>query len=205
MKSRIIKSVIATFLFGASAGLQALGIALNDPQAAVSAGPEIQSDSSSASIRSQLGLEIGALSFSGADIQIYYRKNESPWLVGYKYAKWTETFEFFGIETDTTKTTMAGPFVRYLLKPYQNKTWYLGASMLKHSVELTCLTVPGTDKDSDTSPYFGAGVMGKRDRSVYYNIGLLLSPTAELSTLAGGCAMEQEGGVDLNAHIGIVF
>ncbi len=100
---------------------------------------------------------------------------------------------------------MTGPFVRYLLNPNRNKTWYLGASMLKHSEEVTCLTAPGTDMDSDTSPYFGGGVMGKRDRLIYYNIGLLLSPTAELSTLAGGCAMEQEGGVDLNAHIGFVF
>ena len=205
MKSKLNQTIIATVLFGTAAGVQAMEFALNEPQETVSFEQEAALKSAAPADRSQIGLEIGALSFSGTDVQIYYRRNESPWLIGYKYAKWTETFEFFGIQTDTSKISMTGPFVRYLLNPNQDKTWYLGASMLNHSEEVTCLTVPGTDQDSDTSLYFGGGVMGWRDRGIYYNVGLLLSPMAEQSTEAGGCLTEQEGGIDLNVHIGFVF
>ena len=40
--------------------------------------------------QSEIGIELGIFTLLGADFQLYYRLSESPWLYGYKYAKWTE-------------------------------------------------------------------------------------------------------------------
>jgi hypothetical protein len=164
-------------------------------------------DALKASARSEMGIEIGMFTFLGTDFQLYYRSNESPWLIGFKSAKWTESSYLFGNKSSETTYTVAGPFIRYLFSTEADKTWYLGASMLKESMEVNCLTIGlvDSDKDSSTSPYIGGGKMGRRGKSLYYNIGFLLSPWASLSTQTAGCMDKLDGLVDVNFAIGFVF
>jgi len=164
-------------------------------------------DTSEALARSEMGIEIGMFTFWGSDFQLYYRSNKSPWLIGYKSAKWTESSYLFGSKSKETTYTVTGPFIRYLFSTEADKTWYLGASMLKESMEVNCLTIGlvDSDKDSSTSPYIGGGKMGRRGKSLYYNIGFLLSPGASLSTQTTGCMTKLDGLVDVNFAIGFVF
>ena len=157
--------------------------------------------------RSEMGVEVGMLTFWGSDFQLYYQSNESPWLIGFKSAKWTESSYLFGSKSKDTTYTVTGPFMRYLFSPKADKTWYLGASMLKESMEVNCLTIGlvDSDKDSSTSSYIGGGKMGRRGKSLYYNIGFLLSPWASLSTQTAGCMDKLDGLVDVNFAIGFVF
>lgn len=160
---------------------------------------------SSNSSSSETGIEIGILTFLGVDVQVYHRPIGSSLQFGYKYLKTTEVFGFSGTDIDETTTTKTGPFVRYLLNPNQDSTLYLGISLLKHTESVKCLLIVDQDEASDTSPYFGGGMMGWRNKSIYYNIGLYVSPTASLSTQTSCGSTESEALFDVNFNLGLVF
>ena len=160
--------------------------------------------------QSEIGIELGIFTLLGADFQLYYRLSESPWLYGYKYAKWTEENPSGITVPYETTTTITGPFVRYLFNPRAEQTWYLGASLLRRSQEVTCQEfdyLVNSDKDTNTGLYIGGGIMGWRTKSIYYNIGLLTSLGSSVkSSLDTGCVSEEGSGEsDVNAAFGFVF
>jgi len=152
--------------------------------------------------QSEIGIEIGVFTFLGADAHLYYRSNESPWLIGYRYADWTE--KDYNLGTYETKHTKKGPFVRYLFSPEADKSWYLAASFLNITEEITCFQTGDIDMDSGSGPYFGGGLMGWRGKSIYYTIGMMLG-TESLSWELDCVSGVDEGDFDINVSFGFVF
>ena len=138
----------------------------------------------------------------GTDFLITYRLKESPWLIGYRYAKWTETI---GSSYDNDlDNELSGLHTRYLFNPEAHGTWYLAASLLKQSRKLTCEISGDSDSDSATGPYLGGGRMGRISSFFHYNIGILLSPNETMTNDADGCSKETTA-ADINLAIGITF
>ncbi|MCP4982422.1 MAG: hypothetical protein GY935_18235 [Gammaproteobacteria bacterium] len=154
--------------------------------------------------QSEIGIELGLFTFYGTDFQITYRVKETPWLMGYRYAKWEETIGGeYGFSDNELEHEVSGFLVRYLFKPEAYGTWYLGASYLKKFRKLTCENTGDSASDSITSPFFGGGFMGWRDRPIHYNIGILLS-SGSLINEADGCS-KRTTPTDINFGIGITF
>lgn len=200
MKTRLLSGLVFVFFIRpvfASNDVFSLALNLSDEPS-----PQVESMLPE---HSKIGLEIGAFIFLGPDFHIFYRPAGSQWMFGYRYLEYTEDFEFYGIETDEETNTISGPFIRYLFEPNQNQSYYLGAAVYEWKQELECKTLEGTDEDSITSIFVGGGYMGGQNQWIGYNLGLLLAPWASLSTEAGGCSSETDGGLDINASIMISF
>ena len=196
--SALIVTLTALFLWGASFPTIAAELNLDTRENPVS--PD----------QSEIGLELGIFTLLGADFQLYYRLSESPWLFGYKYAKWTEDNPCGICVPYETTTTITGPFTRYLFSPKAEQTWYLGASLLNRSQEVTCQVynyLVNSDKDTNTGLYVGGGKMGWRTKSIYYNIGLLTTLGSSIkSSINTGCVSEEGSGeFDVNVAFGFVF
>jgi len=143
----------------------------------------------------EFGIEVGALTFVGVDLHLFYRINDSPWMVGYRYLDYED--DFISIDADNTdreNLTLSGPFARYLFSPGRSKSWYLAGGLYRATQKIECSGV--SDEDSDSGPFFGAGMMGRRDTVLSYNIGLMVSPSISLQTDTGECSSEADGGID---------
>ena len=151
---------------------------------------------------SEFGIELGLFTLGGTDFLITYRLKESPWLIGYRYAKWTETIGSF--YDNDLENELSGLHARYLFNPEEHDTWYLAASLLKQSRKLTCEITGDSDSDSATGPYLGAGRMGRVNKFFHYNVGILLSPNETMSNDAEGCSNETTA-IDINFAIGFTF
>jgi hypothetical protein len=151
---------------------------------------------------SEFGIELGFFTYSGTDFQITYRLKESPWLMGYRYAKWTDTIGQTSYDNEL-ESEVSGPLVRYLFKPEADESWYLGASYLKKSRNLTCEISGDSASDSVTGPFIGGGFMGWRDRLIHYNIGILFGG-GTLVNEADGCS-KRTTPIDISFAIGITF
>ncbi len=153
---------------------------------------------------SEFGIELGFFTLYGTDFQITYRVKETPWLMGYRYAKWEETIGGeYGFSDNELEHEMSGFLVRYLFKPEAYGSWYLGASYLKKFRKLTCESTGDSASDSITGPFFGGGFMGWRDRLVHYNIGILFND-GTLINEADGCS-KRTTPIDISFAIGITF
>ena len=150
----------------------------------------------------EFGFELGFFTFWGTDILLTYRVKESPWLVGYRYASWTETIgSFYDNEVEHERAGLHG---RYLFKPEGPGTFYLAASWLEQTRKLTCEISGDSDSDSVTGPLFGAGYIWRRDKLIKINFGILLSPNEDLENDADGCSKETTA-ADINFTIGFTI
>jgi len=149
----------------------------------------------------EFGLELGILTFYGTDIHITYRQKQSPWLFAFRYANWTEPPSLYHGKIENE---VAGLHTRYLFEPDADSSWFLAAAWLEQNRKLTCEITGDSDTDSATGLYLGGGYTGWRNKALYYNWQLLLSPSDELIMEADGCS-ERITATDTTFSIGINF
>lgn len=156
--------------------------------------PKRQVDAESSRL-GEVGIEIGALTFVGTDLHLFFRVEDSPWMVGFRYLDYEDDFISIDFDnTDKETQTLSGPFVRYLLTPGRARTWYVGGAMYRATQKIECQG--GSDEDKANGVFFGGGLMGRRDGRISYNIGLMFSPGMSLETDTGDCSSESDGGID---------
>jgi len=157
----------------------------------------------------QFLMAMGALTLAedGVDLQLGYRPDQSHWVYGYRYVRWTDTSRdpFFGRALTKSTTTMSGPSASYLFRPESRGSWYVGASILKVSRTERALLTGEEGRDSTTALFFGGGFMGSFGKSGFYNLGLLLSPGTKLVTRTSVSSEEETGLLDAQAQIGLSF
>ncbi|MGD8350899.1 MAG: hypothetical protein PVI79_16760 [Gammaproteobacteria bacterium] len=152
----------------------------------------------------ELGIEVGALTLVGTDLHLFYRLTDSPWMVGFRYLDYEDDFISNDYDdTDRETQTVAGPFVRYLFEPGRARTWYVAGSVYRVTQKIECRGI--SDEDEANGLFFGGGLMGRRDRLISYNLGMMFSPGMSLNTDNGDCASETSGGVDAVLSIMFVF
>jgi len=152
----------------------------------------------------EFGIEVGALTFVGVDLHLFYRLSGSPWMIGYRHLDYEDDFISFDADnTDKETLTLDGPFVRYLFSPGREESWYLAGALYRATQKIECSGV--SDEDSASGPFFGAGLMGRRDSVLSYNIGLMVSPVASLKTDTGNCSSESNGSIDAVASMMFIF
>jgi hypothetical protein len=152
----------------------------------------------------EVSASLGIFTLSrGLDVQVGYRADGSPWELGYRFVRWTETFEFRGAELTDTTTTKTGPLVNYLFSPGAQRSWYVGAALYKWSQKEESLRTGTTGEDSRVAPFFGGGYRGAFLGRSYFNLGAYLSPT-KLTTRTAD-SMEETTGADLQVQLGITF
>jgi len=152
----------------------------------------------------EVGIEVGALTFVGTDLHLFYRLADSPWMIGVRYLDYEDDFISIDFDnTDRETQTVTGPFVRYLFEPGRARSWYLAGSMYQVTQKIECGGI--SDEDRASGLFFGGGLMGRRDSLISYNVGLMLSPGMSLSTDNGQCSSETDGGIDGVLSLMIVF
>ena len=156
---------------------------------------------------SRVGLGLGILTLAGyQDFQIIYQPEKSHWLFGFRHLRGTEKWRdpYGGTVDVKTTNTKTGPTAFYLFKNETDRTFYLGASLLKWSLTLTDSRAGESDTDSTVAPFFGGGYFGWLGAQGYFNIGGLASLGGNLSTQTS-LSSEEAAGIDVQLHLGIVF
>jgi hypothetical protein len=158
---------------------------------------------------SEFGIEIGALSILGSDFRLFFHQADSPWIIGYRFLDIEDDFinewaaGLPGDNSDREFTKRSGPYVTYLFNEASDESYYLAGALYHAKTKVVCSL--GEDSDSATSVYLGGGFRKKWNSNLGYNIGLLLSPGANLSVDANNCSSESEGDIDLNASLFFAF
>lgn len=155
-----------------------------------------------------IGVGVFTLVEDGADLQLSYRPEQSHFAWGYRYLRWTDTFEdpFTGRKLTKTTTTMAGPAATYLFSPEAPRSWYLGVSVLRWSKAERSLVTGEIGTGSTTAPFFGGGYSGSIGTSPFhYNLGLFVSPGAKVNTSTSVSSEEDSGAFDVQLQLGIAF
>ncbi|HEY6095769.1 MAG TPA: hypothetical protein VIU93_12535 [Gallionellaceae bacterium] len=157
----------------------------------------------------QLMLGAGIFAKDGAEWQINYRQSDSRFQFGYRYVRWKEVTEdpFTGRPIAENPASMTGPLVNYQFTPEDSSTFYVGVELLKWTrTEIALNVVLPPDTESTTDLYFGGGFSGRIGRHFVYNLGLYLSPSAQLNTrLSNGNSTESSGNLDGQVQIGVMF
>ena len=168
----------------------------NDPKLRNSEDPEI-------------GIGIGVLTLLGADFRFFYRQEYSPWLIGYRFLDIEDDFineSASGLaddDSDKESTKRSGPYVTYLFNATGAESYYLSGALYKVTTTIECSS--GKESDSATNVYLGGGFRKKWSPNVGYDIGLLLSPGANLSVESEDCSSDSDGDIDLNASLIFAF
>ena len=146
------------------------------------------------------------LAEDGADLHLEYRPDRSRWSFGYRYARWTDTFDdpFTGTSLTRSTTTLSGPTLSYHFD-VTGSGWYLGGSILKASRTERAQLTGEEDSDSVTALFFGGGYTGSIGRSGYYDVGLYVSPGTQLTTRTSVSSEEDSGLFDARLMIGLSF
>ena len=156
--------------------------------------------------RGEIGIEIGALTFLGADIHFYYRPSGSPWSYGWRYLEFEDDF-FINVldldDSDRETQRVAGPFVRYLVTPERNQSFYLSGALYRVTQKIECEL--GDDEDSASGLFMGGGLMVGLKGTVGYNVGLMFAPGLSLDSQTPDCSSETDGYIDANLSIGFRF
>ena len=155
----------------------------------------------------RVGLGIFFLATDGVDLLVSCRPAGSHWQLGYRYVRYTDVFNdpYIGAELTRTTDTLQGPQVNYLFRPEETTSWYLGVSVLRWSRTERSTVTGASDTDAITAPFFGGGWTASLGKHAYFNIGMFLSPGAELKTDTGVSSEEQSGGFDIQLQLGAVF
>jgi hypothetical protein len=152
----------------------------------------------------EISAALGVFTLSdGLDLQASYRPEHSPWQLGYRFVRWTEGFEFAGTGLTETTTTQTGPLVNYLFRPEARGSWYVGVALLHWTQEEKSVRTGTRDKASTFAPFFGGGYRRRLNGSLYYNVGLYLSP-AKLTTQTAD-STEESTGADIQVQLGVAF
>ena len=153
----------------------------------------------------EFGIEIGALTLLGTDLRFFFRQPASPWIVGFRFLDIEDDFinEWAvgvpGDDSDREFTKRSGLYLDYLFDETGNQSYYVSGALYRTETRVVCSL--GEGSDSASSLYFGGGFRKKWNAHLGYNIGLLLSPFADLSVDANNCSSESEGDFDLNASL----
>jgi hypothetical protein len=155
----------------------------------------------------RIGIGAFLLAPNGADFQISIRPDQSHWMYGYRFVRWTDTFEdpFTGRGLTESTETKTGPLVSYLFNIEKDSTFYLGASLLQWSRTEKSLMTGESDTASTTALFWGGGFTGRLGSLVYYNVGIFLSPGTSLSTRTSVSSEDDSGAFDVQAQLGISF
>jgi len=156
----------------------------------------------------RVGVGVFTFAEDGADLLVSYRPEGSRFAWGYRYVRWTDTFEdpFTGNKLTKTTSTLDGPVLNYLFRPEARGTWYLGVSVLRWSKAERSLITGEVGTGSTTAPFFGGGYTGSIGRSsFYYNAGLFISPGAKVNTSTSVSSEEDSGGFDVQLQLGVAF
>ena len=152
-------------------------------------------------------LGLGVLFIAGVDLWAGYLWKDSHWQVGYRYVRWTDTFEdpFTGRDLTDTTETLHGPQVNYLFRPGRPGSWYVGASLMEWSKTETAMMNGVSDSDSVVAPFFGGGYTRRFAKHFYCNVAMFVAPGADLETDTGVSSEESSGGFDVQVQIGASF
>lgn len=155
----------------------------------------------------RIGIGPFVLVEDGADFQVSIRPDQSHWLYGYRYVRWTDTFEdpFTGRDLTKSTETKTGPLVCYLFNIESGGSPYLGVSLLQWSRTERSLMTGESDTASTTALFWGGGYTGRLGSLGYYSVGIFLSPGTELNTKTSVSSEEDSGGFDIQLHLGIAF
>lgn len=152
-------------------------------------------------------LGLGIFFIAGVDLWAGYLLKDSQWQIGYRYVRWTDTFEdpYTGGDLTDTTETLQGPQANYLFRPEKPGSWYVGASLMQWSKTETAMMNGVSDSDSVVTPYFGGGYTRRFAKHFYWNLAMFLGPWAELETDTGVSSEESSGGFDIQIQIGASF
>jgi len=154
------------------------------------------------------GIGIGALTLGGyLDIEFLYKPDQSKWMYGFKHASGTDTFDdpYTGnslTDEDSTKTGIMG---LYLFNEEAQGTFYAGAELLKWSLTLTSLNTGETDTDSTVAPFIGGGYFKWVGEQYFYDVGLMVALGKQLKVATSDGNSTETSGIDIHAHVGIIF
>lgn len=153
------------------------------------------------------GLGIFFIAEDGVDLIATFSPANSAWQFGYRYVRWTDISDdpFTGRELTRTRETKQGPQVNYLFHPGQDRSFYLGISLLKWSRIETSLVTGVSDSDSVAAPFFGGGYTGRFGEVFFFNMGFFVSPGTDLNTDTGVSSTEDSGGFDIQLQAGFAF
>ncbi len=153
----------------------------------------------------RVSLVEGQLLVYGTALQVGYRPEGSHWQYGFRYARWTDTFEdpFSGNKLTDNTYTLLGPTLCYLFDIESPGTWYLGVFLLKWSDREYAYFTGESDTAGETAPFFGGGYQRRIGEHFYWNLGMFLSGlTARTET---SVSSTEESVFDAQAQLGIVF
>jgi hypothetical protein len=152
-------------------------------------------------------LGVGVFFIAGVDLWAGYLWKNSHWQVGYRYVRWTDTFEdpYTGRDLTDTTETLHGPQVNYLFRPGRPGTWYVGASLMEWSKTESAMLNGVSDSDSVVAPFFGGGYTRRFAKHFYCNVAMFIGPGANLETDTGVSSEEASGGFDIQVQIGASF
>ena len=155
----------------------------------------------------RIGIGAFILAQNGADFQFSIRPDQSHWMYGYRFIRWTDTFEdpYTGRGLTESTETKTGPLVCYLFNIENDGTFYLGASLLQWSRTEKSTVTGESDSASTTALFWGGGYTARLGSLVYYNIGIFISPGTSLSTHTSVSSEDDSGAFDIQAQLGIFF
>jgi hypothetical protein len=150
-------------------------------------------------------LGVGIFFISGVDLWAGFLPKNSRWQFGYRYVRWTDTFEdpYTGRELTDTTEAMQGLQVNYLFRPEKRGSWYLGASVLQWSRTESASANSASDTASVVAPFFGGGYTRRLGTHFYFNGAIFLSPGTTLETDTGASSEESSGGFDIQLQMGV--
>lgn len=155
----------------------------------------------------EVRLGVGVFVFAGLDFWAGYLPKESGWQFGYRFVRWTDSFEdpYTGNELTETTETLQGGQVNYLFRPEKRGTWYVGASLMQWS-KTEYATMNGvSDTTGVFAPFLGGGYTRHLGTHAYWNTAMFLAPWADLSTDTGVSSEDSSGGFDIQIQLGASF
>jgi len=157
----------------------------------------------------QAGISFVPLLTSSPHLHLSYRPSQSHLQFGYKYQRWTDEYTNNITQLTTTRSTQtrSGPMLMYLSEIDTDSSVYYGIELLQW-VAREYPVGPGgvTATTSSNDLYFGAGKTGHLNSHWYYDFGLFLSPTADLSSPSSkNNGSSSSGSFDLQLQLGLFF
>ncbi len=143
----------------------------------------------------------------GADLHLSYRPTGQHWAYGLRYLRWVDTFvdPFTGNDLTETTNEYVGPTVDYRFAPEARHGWYLSVAALRASKSEHAFLTDEVGTDEEVSLYVGGGWSGVLGDRGYYDLGMMISPGAELATATSVSSEEESGLFDIRLIIGVRF
>jgi len=144
---------------------------------------------------------VGALTFAenGLDLQLQLRIPGVAIAVGWRYARWDDTFMNPYSEEIQSRTheELTGPTVYWLLRPERATTFFVGGEILRASRRVNTFPDGAQDESSLIAPMVGGGWQARLG-PLHAQIGLFLSVGKKLKTVT---ALSSEENVVFDAQL----